>query len=67
MKAYIIPVYNFDSVILLGFALSRRKKVLFDSDILMHFPSNATGVEIKKAAAEIGLTDVEWSKTPVEV
>lgn len=67
MKAYIIPIHNFDSVSLVGFALSVRKKVLFDSDILMHFPSDATGVEIKKAAAEIGFTNVKWSETPVEV
>lgn len=64
---YIVPVFRFDSTKIVGYALSVREKPLIDSDVVAHFPRDATGKEIKNVATELGHTNVKWSEKIIEV
>jgi len=68
---YIIPVHKLDSVNLVGFALCKCENPLVDSDVVAHFPSDATGKEIKKVALEFGYVDsedcIKWSEKIIEI
>lgn len=68
---YIKPVFELDSPRIIGYAVCRREQVLVDSDVLSHFPRDATGKEIKACAVRFGWVESEdevvWSESIIEV